>query len=233
MHQVVAVLPVYNPNDPFEFELEELLHVSFAQIIIVNDGSSAVYSAVFERLQKKPNIIVLTHEQKLGKTEAVKTAASYVQRYLKRCKGILLIGAYGQHKVKDVEQMLHIARIYNDGIVLGVRSFRSRELPPFSRFGNLCVTLSFELKCKRRIADVQTALRYVPMTHLSWIRRIEGTQFDLDVYMLMEAVKRDIPLYEVYIGQASIKKNTFIQYDESFRFRQVVQKIWRYRYLAR
>lgn len=104
MHQVVAVLPVYNPNDPFEFELEELLHVSFAQIIIVNDGSSAVYSAVFERLQKKPNIIVLTHEQKLGKTEAVKTAASYVQRYLKRCKGILLIGAYGQHKVKDVNK---------------------------------------------------------------------------------------------------------------------------------
>ena len=233
MHQVVAVLPVYNPDDRFEEELEQLLQLSFAHMIIVNDGSNASHSALFERLQKKPNVVVLTHEQKLGKTDAVKTAASYIQRYLQRCKGVLFIGAYGQHKVRDVEQILHLSRIYNDGIVLGVRGFRSRELPPFSRLGNLFVTISFEVKCKLRIADVQTALRYIPMAHLSWIRRIEGQQFEIDVYMLMEAVKRDIPLYEVYIGQASVKKNTFIQYDESFRFRQVAQKIWRYRYLAR
>lgn len=233
MQQIVAVIPVYNPSDFFERDVEQLQQLGFAQIIIVNDGSSTQHRMLFERLQKKLNIIVLTHEQKLGKTEAVKTAASYVQRYLKRCKGLLFIGAYGQHKVSDVAYMLHMSRIYNDGIVLGVRSFRSRELPPFSRLGNLFVTISFELKCKKRVVDVQTSLRYIPMPHLSWIRRIEGRQFEIDVYMLMEAVKRDIPLYEVYIGQASVKKNTFIQYDESFRFRQVAQKIWRYRYLAR
>lgn len=231
MRQVVAVLPVYNPNDSFEEEIGQLLAIEFAQLIIVNDGSVAKYSALFESLQRRPNVIVLTHEKKLGKTAAVKTAISYIQRYLQRCKGVLFIGAYGQHKLYDVEQILHLARIYNDGIMLGVRSFQSRELPPFSRLGNLFVTLSFEFKCKTRITDVQTGLRYISMPHLSWIARIDGDQFDIDVYMLMEAVKRGVPLYEVYIGKASIKKNTFIQYDETFRFHHVGKKIWHYRYL--
>lgn len=231
MHQVVAILPVYNPTDQFEADIEQLLSLQFAQIVVVNDGSNMRHHALFERLQKMPNITLLTHEEKLGKSAAVKTAVSYVHRHLQRCKGILLIGAYGQHKLRDIEQVLHVSRIYNDGIVLGVRSFRSRELPTFSRLGNFFVTLCFELRCKKRIADVQTALRYIAMPHVSMLQRINGDQFDLDVYMLMEAVKRRIPLYEVYIGKANIKKNTFIQYDETFRFHNVGMKIWQYKYL--
>ncbi|MEE1132940.1 MAG: glycosyltransferase [Caryophanon sp.] len=231
MHQVVAVLPVYNPTDEFEEDIEEILSLQFAQIIVVNDGSNARHDALFERLRQMPNITLLSHENKRGKSAAVKTAVSYVQRHLQRCKGILLIGAYGQHKLRDIEQVLHVSRIYNDGVVLGVRSFQSRELPVSSRIGNFFVTLCFELRCKRRIADVQTALRYIAMPHVSMLQRISGEQFDLDVYMLMEAVKRRIPLYEVYIGKANIKKNTFIQYDETFRFHNVGKKIWQYKYL--
>lgn len=233
MKQIVAVLPVFNPTEVFEEDLKQFYQLQFAQMIIVNDGSDAKYAPLFEKLQKIPNIIVLTHEKKLGKGAAVKTACAYILRFLKRCQGVLFIGAYGQHKLEDVEKMLHLIRVYTDGIVLGVRNFQSSGLPPFSRISNMFVTLLFELKCKKRITDVQTALRYVPMQQLWWIPHIDGEHFEVDVYMLMEAVKHRIPIYQIQIGRATFKKNTFIQYDEAFRFRHISKKILRYRYVER
>lgn len=231
MNQVVAVMPVFNPTPSFLEDFHPLYAQNFAHFIIINDGSAAKYSAVFETLQRLPNVVVLTHEKRLGKGAAVKTACSYLTRFLKNCQGVLFIGAYGQHKQEDVTRMLHVSRIYNDGIILGVRNFRARELPAFSRLGNSFVTMIFELRCRKRITDVQTGLRYIPMAHIPWIARIPSHDFDVDVYMLMEAVKQQIPIYEVTIGKALMKKNTFIQYDEAFRFRHMAKRIWRYRYM--
>lgn len=44
--------------------------------------------------------------------------------------------------------------------------------------------------------------------------------------MLVDTIKRKIPLYEVPIGHAKLRKNAILYYDEVTNHAQVLQQIW-------
>ena len=44
--------------------------------------------------------------------------------------------------------------------------------------------------------------------------------------MLIEAIKRNVPLYEVPIGYAKLRKNSIIYYDEVLDPTKILQQLW-------
>ena len=59
-----------------------------------------------------------------------------------------------------------------------------------------------------------------------WLRKVSGEHFDFDTNMLVEALRRDVPIYEIPIGYAKLRKNSMMNYDEVIGAKKMLQQIW-------
>lgn len=225
MEPVIVVIPALNPLPTIMEYVEKLKTLSIAQVVVINDGSDEKYKETFEQL-KQLGCIVLTHEKNLGKGRALKTSMEYIIKLNMHAKGIITVGAHGQHSILDVEQILASSRIFSDGIILGVRDFKKSDYPFVSQLQNRANSMLFELFFHKRLLDMQTGLRYIPREHLYWLSKVKGETFRYDTNMLVEAIKRKIPLYQVPIGHAKLRKNSIIYYDEVLDPLKIMHQIW-------
>ncbi|KGR89760.1 dolichyl-phosphate mannose synthase [Ureibacillus massiliensis 4400831 = CIP 108448 = CCUG 49529] len=225
MDKVIAVIPALNPLNSLIPFVEEVLQMDFEKVIIINDGSDRKYQQVFSELKQIKDCIVIEHPQNFGKGKALKTGFHYVLKYFPYTKGIITMGAYCQHKTTDVSLILHKAKVFSNGIILGVRNFKSKDIPISKYFGNQAASLLFQLLFHKRILDTQTGLRYIPKQELYWLIKVPGNSFSFDTNMLVEAIKRKVPIYEIPIGHLQYKKNSIIQYDEITNMNKVIQQL--------
>ncbi|WP_332647418.1 glycosyltransferase family 2 protein [Lysinibacillus sp. 54212] len=226
MKETIVVIPAFNPLQSLIPFVEQLKRVEVTKIIIVNDGSAEKYQSVFQKLREVERCIVLEHPKNKGKGRALKTGFEYILKYESHVQGIVTVGAHGQHSLADIRLILEAVKIFSDGIILGIREFRSRNMPKLSFIGNRAASMLFELLFHRRLLDIQTGLRYIPRQELVWLRKVPGEQFNYDTNMLVEALRRDVTIYEVPIGYAKLKKNSIISYDEIVNPATVLQQIW-------
>jgi len=63
--KIVPIIPSLNPDYKLERLVDELIENDFKKIIVVNDGSSD--NSIFDKLDKKEECIILTHEVNRGK----------------------------------------------------------------------------------------------------------------------------------------------------------------------
>ncbi|MGM9949185.1 MAG: glycosyltransferase family 2 protein [Lysinibacillus sp.] len=227
MGDIIVVIPALNPLRSLLAFVEQLRAAEIKKVLIINDGSGEKYAPIFEELHSQPHCIVLEHERNAGKGRALKTGFDYIMKHEMKAEGLLTVGAHGQHTIEDVELMLESAKLFSDGVVLGVRQFRSREMPMISFLGNQAASILFELLFHHRLLDIQTGLRYIPKRELYWLRKVEGEQADYDTNMLVEAIRRGLPIYEIPIGEARVRKNSIMQYDELIGAKKMLQQVWK------
>lgn len=225
MEKVVAIIPALNPLNSLLQFVEELFTLEFEKIIIVNDGSDEKYKSIFDQLNQLEKCIVIEHEQNYGKGKALKTGFHYILKSLPKTRALLTVGAHGQHKIEDIKLIISNAKIFSDGIILGIRNFNSREVPFWSSLGNQAATILFQLLFHKRILDTQTGLRFIPKKELSWLLNVSGDSYSYDTNMLVEAIDRKVPIYEIPIGHLEFRKNSIIYYDEILNMKKVIQQI--------
>lgn len=126
----------------------------------------------------------------------------------------------------DVEQVLSSTKIFSDGIILGIRDFKDSDYPFISKLQNRAYSMMFELLIRKRLLDIQTGLRYIPRVHLPWLCKVKGESYYYDTNMLIEAIRRKVPVYEVPIGHAKLRKNSIIYYDEVLNPTKIFQQLW-------
>mgnify|MGYP003466971075 CR=1 FL=1 len=226
MGPVIILIPALNPLQTIVQFVEKLQKLRVEQIIIVNDGSDAKYDATFETLRQLENCVVLHHEGNFGKGRALKTGFDYISKMDWQAKGIVTVGAHGQHSILDVEQIIASTKVFSDGFILGIRNFTSGELPMLSFVSNRAASMLFELLFHKRLLDTQTGLRYLPKSELGWLKKVPGESYSYDINMLVATIKRKVPIYEVPIGEAKLKKNSVIYYDEVFSPAEIFHQIW-------
>ena len=225
MEPVIVIIPALNPLPTLVDFVEKLKALPIAQVLVINDGSDEKYIRTFDVL-KQADCTILTHEKNFGKGRALKTGMEYIKKSNLRAKGIITIGAHGQHSILDVEQILASTKIFSDGIILGVRNFKKSDYPFVSQLQNRANSMLFELFFHKRLLDTQTGLRYIPKQHLSWLMRVNGQSFRYDTNMLVEAIKRKVTIYEVPVGHAKLRKNSIIYYDEVLHPSKIMHQIW-------
>ena len=225
MKNIAAIIPAFNPQQSLITYVHQLLATTITQIIIVNDGSDEKYTGIFEELKKIDSCKVLEHDRNIGKGGALKTAFTYIWSQRGLCQGVITVGAHGQHTLQDVKLVLTMTKVFSEGIVLGIRNFHSSDSTLLSYWGNRVTSLFFELLYHRKLMDTQTGLRFISIKELPWLLKVKGERYDYDTNMLVAALKRQCPIFEVEIGQIRIKKNTVIQYDEITKARSIIAKM--------
>ena len=72
----LVIIPVHNPKDSLVSRVESLI-CECAQVIIVNDASSAKYKSIFEELSRLPGVTILDHTFRQGRNASLRTALEY------------------------------------------------------------------------------------------------------------------------------------------------------------
>ena len=185
------------------------------------------YNSIFTDLAEYGNCHVIQHDQNYGKGHALKTAFNYIRGHKENYQGVLTVGAHNQHTLQDVKLVLTMTKVFSEGIVLDVRNFRSPDSTFTTYWGNWMTSLFFEALFHRKLLDTQTGLRYFAIKELPWLLAVEGERSEYDTNMLIAALKRKCPIFEVEIGALRLKKNSVIHYDEITSAREIITQMLR------
>lgn len=214
MERIVVCIPAYNPSNALLFLIESLREYAFQHFVIINDGSGQGNVHIFDKLRTFPNVTVIDHEKNFGKGRAVKTGIQHIIQKNKSIIGVLTCGADGQHEVEDILRIAHNAKLFEDGLIIGLRSFKTENLSVVYRIHNHLFSRLFQLLFQKKLLDLQSGLRFYPKQELHWVKKCPGERSDYDLNVLIEAIRRKVPIYELPIGKAKITKSTYLHYDE-------------------
>lgn len=201
MQELLAVIPAYQPDRRL-VDLVRKLSESFDGFIVVDDGSSASSTAVFQEVARLDRVALLTHSVNRGKGAALKTAFREALRRWPDACGVVTLDADGQHLAEDVVRVADALRRQPDRMALGVRTFNGRT--PFrSRLGNLWTIAEFRLLTGVTVHDTQSGLRGLPTDLLRTLVELPGDRYDFEIRMLVAAARSgkgilEIPIATVY-----------------------------------
>ena len=135
--QLCVLIPSLEPDERLPVYVDALLAADFGQIVIVNDGSSAQYDAIFDSLAARERCVVLKHEVNRGKGQALRTGVAYIRDHT-AFAGVITADADGQHTVHDTLLLADAMDKKKPELLLGSRDFshKNKSIPFRSRFGN-------------------------------------------------------------------------------------------------
>jgi glycosyltransferase involved in cell wall biosynthesis len=202
LSDLVVLIPVWQPEPVLIGLVQQLVAAGFAALLIIDDGSRADYTTIFQQLELMPGVQLLRHAANRGKGRSLKTGFEYVLVSLPQVQGVITADADGQHTVPDI---LHVAETLCQSpqrVVLGSRVFAS-EVPRKSRFGNLLTRRLFGLLAGVRLCDTQTGLRGLPRNLLATLSDLPGERYEYEMSMLAHLCRSghipvEVPIQTVY-----------------------------------
>ena len=183
---IPIIIPSYEPDHNLIDIVDRLQEESYKDIIIVNDGSDAVYEYIYSELVNK-GCILIKHGVNLGKGRSLKDAFNYVLCEYPNAIGVITADSDGQHTLQDISKCIHTLITYPESLVLGCREFESKYIPWKSKLGNELTKKSFRYLCGINVSDTQTGLRGIPRKLMCRALAIKGERFDYETNMLIEA----------------------------------------------
>lgn len=207
MENIVIVIPSLEPDD----KLLDLLSSIRKRgqdwpIVIVDDGSSNEYQAVFDAAEMEYACEVIRHETNRGKGAAIKTAIRHILTEFEEADYIVTIDSDGQHTPDDLIKCIQAAEVHENTMVLGVRDF-SQNIPLRSKFGNLLTRNVMRLMIGIDIKDTQTGLRVIPAHFMEGLLEIPGDRFEYETQMLLETKRNDWKIHSQEISTIYIEGN--------------------------
>lgn len=148
--KVLFVIPAYNEEENIEKVLKEIKKdADFADIVVVNDGSSDSTSSIVNKM--KVNCIDMVYN--VGYAMAVQTGIKYA--YQNDYDYVIQFDADGQHIAKEALKLLEEAKKGNSDIVIGSRYLvdTGYPCPLFRRIGTKIFEGLIKIFCHQKIAD--------------------------------------------------------------------------------
>lgn len=224
---VSVIIPSLNPDGKLTEVVESLINAGFEDIIIVNDGSDENHMTPFEKVSEYSQCTILTHEVNKGKGRGLKTAFEFCMANRKNIAGVVTVDGDNQHKADDILRCCQVMIENKDKVVLGVRDFSGKDVPPRSKFGNNMTSFVFKFACGLNISDTQTGLRAIPYEYLKRFDNVKGERFEYETNMLLEIRQAGIEFLEVPIQTVYIEENATSHFNpikDSFKIYGVIFK---------
>ena len=241
MHaRYIALIPAYEPDGRM-LEAAASLGKEGFEVVVVDDGSSPECSGLFEQAAERlpgkgsHGAEILIHEENRGKGAALKTGLEYIQKFMterdhERDCIIVTVDADGQHLPGDAAKVARAAAASPGTLVLGSRDLGNSDkhaVPLRSRAGNAITRKVFSMVTGASIYDTQTGLRAFTADLIPWMLAVDGERYEYELNVLMDGVRRGIPVTETVIetvyheGNASSHFNTV---KDSFRIYRDIAK---------
>ena len=216
-NRIALVIPAYEPSGRLAALLEELVLGWPGPIVVVDDGSSASCSVVFDRARAL-GATVLVHGLNRGKGAALKTAFSYLLEQVPTVAGAVTADADGQHLPADIRAVARELGLHQDSLVLGCRRFDGNGVPARSKLGNNFMLGAMRVLCGVDVSDTQTGLRGLPASLMRRMLAVVRDGYEFETEMLVLARRAggifEVPITTVYEGD-----------NEASHFRPVVDSL--------
>lgn len=210
IHDVVIMIPAYNPDEKFIAFLENLKRAEYEHIIVIDDGSREDTKHYFSEARDIYHCHVITHSMNLGQGRAYKSGFNYYLSELagggySGTLGVIQCDCDGQHHIEDIDRCAGLLRQNPARFILGVRNFSDKSIPLRSRFGNNCTSLVFKLFCGLDLKDTQTGLKGIPASFIPALMETPGERFEYASSVLLETKKQGVeilqfPIQTIYIN---------------------------------
>ena len=191
--KVAVTVPAYEPSEDFPERIRALrTALPGSPVVVVDDGSSSAFRAVFDAVAVIPGCTVLRHAENRGKGAALKTAFAHVAEHLPDCEGVLTVDADGQHAPEDCFRMAEALESGSRALYLGVRRFTFASMPFRSWWGNRCSALLFTLLFRRWVPDTQTGLRAFRREDIPFFLSVPGEGYEYEMACLARAARAEM-----------------------------------------
>jgi len=189
---IALIIPSYNPDDRLYGTVKALSELEADVIVIVNDGSHAVYDSVFCDLAKMDGVILLRHETNQGKGAALKTAMRYCLASIAGLRGVIFVDGDGHHRPEDVVSCAQKLQASGQ-VILGQRGRKDRTLSRRGHLGNRLTSMAISCVCDFDIPDPLTGLRGIPVRYLPILLETKGDAYDFETNMILDFKRYGIP----------------------------------------
>ena len=193
--RLVVLIPAYRPSESLLEVVRALAEKSFAEIVVVDDGSGAEFRELFAQVAELKRVELLRHATNLGKGAALKTGLNYALCRYDDLAGVVTADADGQHDPNDIERVGESLLAHPDRLILGCRAFKG-EIPLRSRIGNMATSAIMHALMGRKMRDTQTGLRGIPAEFAPRLLKIEANGYEFELEMLISAHKLGVELIE-------------------------------------
>ena len=206
---MLVLVPAYEPDRRLVDLISALTEaMPEATLLVVDDGSGPAFDAVFADSAAAGAVVVRLPENE-GKGAALKRGFAWAQEHAAG-SAITAADCDGQHTPNDIAKVA--ARTAERTMVLGGRRFTG-EVPLLSRVGNAISRHVFRAVTGTKVHDTQTGLRCFSPDLLPWLASVEGTRFEYEFNLLLQAKRAGVRVVEVPI------ETIYLDGNESSHFR--------------
>ncbi len=221
--QKIVLIPAYQPAQELIDLTSQLCQNDFS-VVIVDDGSGTAFQQIFQTVSSSAHVI--THAQNKGKGEALKTGLCYIKEQFSPPYFAVTADADGQHKMKDILNVIHEAEQHPESLILGSRKL-DHHVPFRSQFGNTMTRLVYQLSTGVKLHDTQTGLRAFSDQLIPALLSTEGSRYEYEMNVLMEFARNHIEIREVWIETVYLNQNASSHFDavrDSYRIYKEILK---------
>lgn len=205
---VCCVIPCYNVTALCgEVVIQASKYVDY--IIAVNDGSTDGTAEVLYKVaaESQGRIRVLSFLNNRGKGTALLEGFQYALREIPFDILVTLDGDR-QHCPSDIPRLVQACIQENAALVIGERTFNLGAIPLRSRLGNRLATMLLQRLYPQSPRDTQSGLRAFRRSFIEQIvQDIKGGRYDTELYILLLALKRQLPIVTVPIPTIYFDQN--------------------------
>ena len=224
----IVIIPSYEPEANFVSYAKRVL-TRADKLIVVNDGSNNSFDAIFNKIKKLENTVVIDYQPNHGKGYALKQAFDYCVKNFDKDDIIVTADCDGQHKIEDVFHVFNVTSEHPEGIILGSRDFEQKNVPKRSKAGNKNIRRIFKFFYGINVNDTQTGLRGFTVGMAKKFLNVKGDRFEYEMAKLIYAQKKKIPIYEtpittVYPDEPKDHKSHYRAFRDSMRVLGVTLK---------
>ncbi len=221
-----VVIPALDPEASFIQIVEGLNPSKTTPIIVIDDGSAEDKQYIFEALEKMEDVVVLHHGKNLGKGQALRTGFHYFYDHCHDLDGVVTADCDGQHTLSDIKNIASHLKENQDAIVLGIRDFKSGNVPFKSYFGNKLSAILFKYLYGKKISDTQTGLRGIPSELIPWLLTVPGDRFEYEMYMLTYGCRKGIDFLLIPIETVYYNNNEGTHYSTSIDSKLIAKSLF-------
>ena len=198
--RVVVVVPALDPGPALVTFVAGLAELRL-EVMVVDDGSDASTTPVFDALAGLAGVRVLHHAINYGKGAALKTAFRELVLQSRTVETVVTAAADGRHRADDVAAIVAAARGKPQAMVLGVRRRRG-QLSAGERLLKRVMEGAFRLRTGCRLHDLQTGLRALPRDLVLEALTVHANGYEFDAALLRRGVAWEREVVEVPITTA-------------------------------
>lgn len=200
--KIAVIIPAYNSEDTIKKVINSVKNnISDGYIIVVDDGSSDQTSSI----SRSSGVIVLSHQDNLGKGAALKTGFQYALDL--NVDVVATLDSDGQHSPDMLNEFLCTMRNEKVDFVIGTRMRALKTMPFHRMLSNKITSGLISLRIGQFIEDSQCGYRLIRASILQHLA-LQCQYFDLESEIILKAGLsgcrfRAVPIETIYQNSSS------------------------------